>query len=73
MKYKVWDCKIVVSEDEVMPDGFDFPPRRAAIDAVEDAGIRVISCFSGWGGKLTKVRRDIVDERRKKELKWKNQ
>ena len=59
-KYKVWDCKIVVPNDAELPDGFDYPPRKAAIEAVENAGIAVLSCFSGWGGRLTKVEAEIV-------------
>ena len=61
MKYKVWECKIVVSEDLELPDGFDSPPRLAAIEAVERAGFAVIDCFSGWGGTLTDTEKDIVD------------
>ena len=60
--YKVWDCKIVVPNDAELPDGFDLPPRRAAIEAVENAGITVLSCFSGWGGTLTKIQAKIVTE-----------
>lgn len=51
---KVWECKIVVSDDAELPNGFDSPPRRAAINAVESAGIEVLGCSSGWGGYLTK-------------------
>jgi hypothetical protein len=51
--YRVWECKSVVRDDVELPEGFDFPPRRAAIDAVTDRGIDVVSCFSGWGGSLT--------------------
>jgi hypothetical protein len=61
MSYKIWECKIVVTEDSDLPDGFDAPPRRAAIKAVEKAGITVIDCFSGWGGSLTDVEKVIVD------------
>lgn len=51
---KVWECKIVVPDDVELPNGFDNPPRKAAIKAVEDAGIKVLGCSSGWGGSLTK-------------------
>jgi hypothetical protein len=51
--YRVWECKIVVRDDVELPEGFDFPPRRAAIDAVTDRGVSIVSCFSGWGGALT--------------------
>lgn len=52
-RVKVWECKIVVPEDAELPPGFDFPPRRAAIEAIDQAGIKVLGCSSGWGGKLT--------------------
>lgn len=53
MEYKVWTAKIVL-DDTKLPDGFDSLPRRAAIEAIEHAGFDVVTCFSGWGGKLTK-------------------
>ncbi len=61
-KYKVWECKIVVSADAEMPDGFDGPPRQAAQAAVERHGIAVVSCFSGWGGSLTEGERECVGD-----------
>ena len=57
--FKVWNCKIVVSGDAELPPGFDYPPRRAAINAVEEE-TKIISCFSGWGGSLTKSESNIV-------------
>jgi len=59
--YRIWECKIVVLGERELPDGFDSPPRRAAIEAVEKHGIEVISCFSGWGGRLTKTEKEMVD------------
>ena len=59
--YKVWECKIVVSADAILPDGFDAPPRSAAIDAVLAADIPVIACLSGWGGKLTSGEKSVVE------------
>jgi hypothetical protein len=53
-RLKVWECKIVVPSDAVLPNGFDALPRRAAMRAVTDAGIPIISCFSGWGARLTR-------------------
>lgn len=53
-KYQIWDCKIVVPADAKLPNGFDWPPRQAAIAAVEAAGIEVIGCSSGWGGRISK-------------------
>jgi len=61
-KFKVWECKIVVADDVRIPDGFDFPPRRAALEAIEAGGIEVLSCFSGWGGTLTATQMEIVEE-----------
>ena len=38
MKYKVWDCKLVLHPDTPIPTiGFDSVPRRAVIEAVEKA------------------------------------
>jgi len=45
---KYWVCIIEVDEEK-LPDGFDFVPRRGAIDAIEDKGIEVKECWSGWG------------------------
>jgi hypothetical protein len=59
MKYRVWQCKIVVPEGEHIPD--DGPPRVAAVGAVERAGIPVLACFSGWGGALTGTEEGLVD------------
>lgn len=61
-KYHVWECKIVVDGDEELPSNFDFIPRQASIYAVEDYGINVRECFSGWGGKLTRSEKQIVDK-----------
>jgi hypothetical protein len=52
-KVKVWACKIVVPENAELPSGFDWPPRVAAIEAIEKAGIEVLGCSSGWGAELT--------------------
>lgn len=60
-KYQVWECKIVIPFDSKVPNDFDRPPRRAAIEAVEKAGIEVLECFSGWGGKLSEIETDIAD------------
>jgi len=61
-KFKVWSCKIVVSDDADIPDGFDGPPRKAAISAVETVGFPVLACFSGWGGELTESETEVMDE-----------
>lgn len=64
-RYRVWTCKLVVeeSDDKLLPMGCDLPPRQAAIAAVERLGFEVLSMFSGWGGNLTEVERQIVEER----------
>jgi hypothetical protein len=56
-KYKVWECKIVVPADAVV---LDSPPRIAAIVAVELAGVKVVSCFSGWAGELDEHEKSIL-------------
>ena len=55
---RVWECKIVLPEDD-LPDGFDTPPRRAAIRAIEEAGFKVVTCFSGWGGSLNETQTEL--------------
>lgn len=66
-KYRVWECKIVV-EDQDLPNGFDGPPRVAAIDAIQRHAVSVLSCFSGWGGKLTRLEERLVDHDRQKDI-----
>jgi len=61
MKYQVWECKIVVPVDATLPTGFDLVPRHAACQAVANAGIEVVACFSGWGGQIS-VSQEIVIE-----------
>lgn len=60
VKYKIWTCKIVVVHQD-LPTGFDAPPRMAAENAIEAAGIKVLANFSGWGGKLNKYEKEAVD------------
>lgn len=62
MKYKVWECKIVVPDNCSLPDGFDWPPRAAACNAISSAGIPVVTCFSGWGGELTEGELNCIKE-----------
>lgn len=45
---KIWECTIFVSEKDI-PNGADYPPREAAINAVESLGLSVTACTSGWG------------------------
>jgi len=63
MRYRVWECKIAVPIDSELPDGFDGPPRQAAIKAIESAGITVCSCFSGWGGSLTEIEIKVTENK----------
>lgn len=60
-KVKVWSCKIIVDSDAEFPPGFDWPPRSAATAAIEDAGIEVLGCASGWGGSLTKTEQEAFE------------
>ncbi len=61
ISFRVWSCKIVVPNDAKLPDGFDSIPRLAAISSVEQEGIEVLNCFSGWGGTLTETESEIVE------------
>ncbi len=62
--FKVWSCKIVVPIDAVIPDEFDSTPRLAAISSVEQNGIKVLNCFSGWGGTLTETETEVCEYRK---------
>lgn len=62
-KYQVWACKIVLDGNSVLPSGFDWPPRKAATEAIEAAGFKVISCFSGWGGMLEESEAAVIEDR----------
>jgi hypothetical protein len=73
MSYRVWYCKLVVNDDKPFPEGFDAPPRRAAITAVEQRGIEVVDCFSGWGASLTKDQKGIVDRTMKQKATLKKE
>ena len=52
----------MIADDAKIPDGFDWPPRRAAISAIEAHDIKVLSCFSGWGGTLTETQTKICSK-----------
>lgn len=60
-KVKVWECKIVVPADAELPPGFDYPPRIAAIKAIQNAGVPVLACASGWGGSLTREEQEFLE------------
>jgi len=55
MKYVVWNCRIVVAVEGPLPEGFDSVPRYASVRAIEEKGIEVLKCASGWGEKLTEA------------------
>lgn len=62
---KIWECKIFISDKEI-PNGSDYPPRAAAISAVESIGLNVEACSSGWGSeeftqKIVNLKRRIVE------------
>ena len=60
--FDVWECKLVIDGSLPRIKGFDAIPRMAAIEAVEDAGREVISCFSGWGGSLDVFEKELVEK-----------
>lgn len=60
-EFKVWECKIVVPSNSLMPPGFDSPPRLAARQAIQDAGIEVVAVLSGWGGSLTAIELEVIE------------
>jgi len=59
--YKVWTCKLVVSGEVELPQGFDWPPRKGATEAVANSGIEVLGCFSGWGDSLTEGEIEVLE------------
>jgi len=57
---EIWSCKIGECDASKVPDGADFPMRRA----IEAAYIKITGenpkfIFSGWGAKLTKSEREV--------------
>lgn len=46
-----WFCVIGPVKRNEFPkiNGFDAPPRISAINAIEEYGIEVKNCWSGWG------------------------
>lgn len=59
---KIWECKI--GESNNVPDGADFPMRKA----IEEAYVKITGeapkfIFSGWGAKLDKNERAVVENR----------
>lgn len=62
-KYQAWTCTLVVPGDAELPNGFDFPPRDAARNAVLQAGIPVVALFTGWGGTVTEGQLAVIENR----------
>lgn len=61
---KIWDCKIGGVDRSKLPDGADLPMRNAIRQAYKElTGEEPQFIFSGWGGKLTKIEREIVSEK----------
>ncbi len=63
-KTGIWTCTIGEASPEDVPAGSDFPMRQAVRDAYwKITGQEPNFCFSGWGGELTKLEREVVNER----------
>ena len=62
---KIWDCKIGEIDEEKLSSGSNSPMRKAVRQAYKElTGEEPKFIFSGWGGNLTKIERDIVNSRR---------
>lgn len=65
---RVWECKVVIVDDDELPDGADQPMRKAVRAAVNELiGRDEDVLFSGWGGKLTEAEANEVDRTLKTE------
>lgn len=59
---KTWSCKIGEIGVTVLPDGSDWPMRRAVEQAYRElTGESPKFAFSGWGAELTEAERDVAD------------
>jgi prefoldin subunit 5 len=47
----IWECTVIVHNEELddLPNGADWPPRKAAVEAIESLGLSIHSVSSGWG------------------------
>ena len=47
----IWECTVIIHNEELddLPNGADWPPRKAAVEAIENLGLSVHSVSSGWG------------------------
>ena len=61
---KTWSCKIGEVDPCVVPQGADFPMRRAVERAYHEiTGEWPEFIFSGWGATLTESERAVVGDR----------
>ena len=59
----IWTCKIGEMNRRELPDGADNPMRRAVAQAYRElTGEDPAFIFSGWGGTLTEIERNIVEK-----------
>jgi hypothetical protein len=47
----IWECTVIIHNEELndLPNGADWPPRKAAVEAIESLGLSINSVSSGWG------------------------
>ena len=67
-KGKIWSCTIITYNEELdyLPNGADFPPRKAAVEAIEGLGLSIHSVYSKWGceeftPKIAALKRRIAE------------
>jgi hypothetical protein len=61
---KIWSCKIGEVDEAKLPNGADFPMRRAIAKAYEEiTGEEPTFLFSGWGAELEEIERAVVENR----------
>jgi len=64
MKEKIWSCKIGGMIPENLPQGLDWPMRKAIQRAFREiTGVDHEFTFSGWGGELTEPERAAYENR----------
>lgn len=71
---KIWSCKIGEVDATLLPDGADFPMRKAIVEAYERlTGQEPDFMFSGWGAELTEGERVAANSCKYTNSKRKNQ
>lgn len=61
---RVWDCKIGYAFNGELPNGADFPMRRAISKQFKKlTGREPLFIFSGWGGSLTDIEKSVVERK----------